>query len=439
MWDFSTEPEFQKKLDWMDEFVRQEVEPLELVFNEPGAPYNVKNGRSRAAIAPLQEEVRRQGLWACHLGQDLGGPGYGQVKLALMNEILGRTVWGPRVFGTQAPDSGNAEILAMYGTAEQKARFLQPLLDGDIVSCFSMTEPQGGADPRVFTTRARREGNHWRIDGEKWFSSNAAFASFLIVMCVTDPDVPIHKGASMFLVPTDTPGVEIVRKTGTMEEPIGEGTHPYLRFTDVRIPLDDMLGQEGEAFTVAQARLAAGRLHHAMRTVGMCKRAIEMMCERAMSRHTQGSLLGEKQFIQGDIADSWIEWQQFRLQVLQTAWIIDQGDHHGARLHIAGVKAAMPKVMQDIFYRAMHMHGSLGVSNEMPLGKMWMSVPRMAAADGPTEVHKITIAKSLLRGRTPTPGHFPTSHLIDRIAAAEAKYADLSDDVRADDLTTLDT
>lgn len=211
-WDFSTEPEFQAKLDWADTFVREEVEPLDLVW--PGLQFTALEGARREAIAPLKEEVRRQGLWATHLGPELGGQGHGQLQLSLLNEILGRASWAPIVFGCQAPDTGNAEILAHYGTQEQKERYLRPLLAGEIFSCYSMTEPQGGSDPTEFTTRAVRDGDDWVINGWKYFSSNARTASFYIVMAVSDPDVEPHKGMSMFLVPADTPGVEIVRSTG---------------------------------------------------------------------------------------------------------------------------------------------------------------------------------------------------------------------------------
>ena len=187
-WDFETEPEFQKELDWIDKFVREEVEPLQYVLT--CHPYDVRNPLRNKLVRPLQAEVKKRKLWACHLGPELGGPGYGQVKLGLMNEILGGVTYAPIVFGCQAPDSGNAEILAHYGTHEQKKRYLQPLLDNEIVSAFSMTEPQGGADPKVFKTKAELEGDNWVINGEKWFSSNAHLASFLIVMAVTDPDAP---------------------------------------------------------------------------------------------------------------------------------------------------------------------------------------------------------------------------------------------------------
>jgi acyl-CoA dehydrogenase len=427
MLDFSIEPEFQAKLDWMAQFVRTEVEPLDLLFPHGGAPYDVGNPRSRAILRPLQEQVRAQDLWACHLGPELGGPGYGQVKLAYMNEILGRSSWAPTVFGTAAPDTGNAEILAMFGTDEQKKRYLQPLLDGEIVSCFSMTEPQAGADPKEFVCRAWRDGDEWVIEGEKWFSSNARFAAFFIVMAVTDPDAPPHARMSMLVVPAETPGIDIVRNVATMaeREEAEEGTHGYIRYNAVRVPLDAMLGGPGQGFAVAQARLGGGRVHHAMRSVGQCQRAIDMMCERALSRRTQGTLLADKQAVQAFIADSEIELAQFRLLVLHTAWVIDTQPHGAARAAISMCKVAMAKVLHDIVQRALHVHGSLGTTTELPLASMWMSVPQLALADGPTEVHRVTVAKQALKRYQPAEGLFPTEHLPPKREAARRRYAEV--------------
>ncbi|MCU1602242.1 MAG: acyl-CoA dehydrogenase [Frankiales bacterium] len=422
MWDFSTDPDFAAELDWIRDFVVRECEPLDLLFPAGGDPYDVSNEQARAVLQPLEQQVKDRGLWACHLGPELGGQGYGQLKLALINEVLGRSYWAPTVFGTAAPDTGNAEILAMFGTAEQKARYLQPLLDGDIVSAFSMTEPQAGADPKEFLCRAWRDGDEWVIDGEKWFTSNARYAAFLIVMAVTDPDAAPHERMSMFVVPAETPGIEILRNVSTMEEAEDEGIHGYVRYRQVRVPRDAMLGAPGEGFTVAQARLGGGRVHHAMRTVGKCQRAFDMMCERALSRRTQGSLLGDKQAVQAWIADSWIELQQFRLLVLHTAWVIDTQPHGAARTQIAMCKVAMAKVFHDIVQRAVHLHGSLGVTHETPLAGMWMTVPSLALADGPTEVHRTTIAKQVLRGYSPAPGLFPTEHVPPRREAARARY-----------------
>ncbi|MCP4905306.1 MAG: acyl-CoA dehydrogenase, partial [bacterium] len=228
--DFSVEPEFQEQLDWIREFVDTEAVPIDLAFADQERVHDKSHPLHDEVIRPLQEKVKARGLWACHLGPDLGGLGYGQTKLALMNEILGRSGWAPSLFGCQAPDSGNAEIIAHYGSDDQKEMYLAPLLDGKISSCYSMTEPQGGADPSVFECRAYRDGDDWIIDGEKWFSSSLGWSKFAIVMAVSNPDVPIYQGASMFLVPTDTPGIEIRREVGMAHEAIGQGGHPYVRY-----------------------------------------------------------------------------------------------------------------------------------------------------------------------------------------------------------------
>ncbi len=263
-WDFSTEPEFQVKLDWAREFVRDRVEPLDLLY--PHRQFHPLDDELRPIVDPMKDEVRAHDLWAAHLGPELGGKGYGQLKLALLNEILGVSSWAPIVFGTQAPDTGNAEIIAHYGTDEQKERYLQPLLNGEVFSCYSMTEPQAGSDPKQFTTRAVRDGDEWVLNGWKFFSSNARTAAFLIVMAVTDPDVSIYQGASMFLVPTDTPGVDMVRHIGLAGESEDEGMHALIHYEDVRVPADSLLGGEGQAFVIAQTRLGGrpGPPRHAL-------------------------------------------------------------------------------------------------------------------------------------------------------------------------------
>jgi acyl-CoA dehydrogenase len=422
--DFRVDPDFQTKLDWIAKFVREEIEPLDLLFPSAGAMYDTKNQKARALIAPLRERVKAQGLWACHLPPELGGKGFGQLKLALMNEIIGRCSWAPTVFGCAAPDTGNAEILALYGTAGQKKRYLQPLLDGDIVSCFSMTEPQAGADPKEFTCKAWREGDEWLIEGEKWYSSNARYASFLIVMAVTNPENAPHERMSMFIVPAESPGIVIKRNVPGMNDAEEEGTQAYIHYDRVRVPTDAMLGKPGEAFKVAQARLGGGRIHHAMRTVGVCNRALEMMLERAVSRRTQGRLLADHQFVKGMIAQSAIELEQFRLLVLKTAWIIDNEPHGAARTHIGMAKVAMAKVYHDIVERAVHLHGALGTSRDTPLAKMWMGVPMLAVADGPTEVHLVQVANALLKNAKASPGLFPSEHIPTKRAAARARFGD---------------
>jgi acyl-CoA dehydrogenase len=425
-WDFSTDSEFQEKLDWIDRFVREEIEPLDLAFSSH-LVYDKTHPVHEKVLRPLQEEVKARDLWACHLGPELGGKGYGQLKLALMNEILGRSTWAPSAFGCQAPDSGNAEILAHYGTEEQKAKYLEPLLDGRISSCFSMTEPQAGADPQQFVCRAEQDGDEWVINGEKWFSSNLRYATFAIVMVITDPDVPVYQGASMVLVPTDTPGVNIIRNVGLFGESEGEGSHAYVRYENVRVPPENILGGVGQAFVIAQTRLGGGRIHHAMRTIAMCQRAFDMMCQRALSRVTQGEVLAKKQMVQEAIADSYVQLQQFRLLVLHAAWTIDQQGGAKARTEIAAVKVAMPQVLHDVVERAIHIHGSLGVSNEMPLAGMWGAAPIMGLADGPTEVHKVTIARKVLKEYQPYEGLFPPEHLPARRAEARERFAHLID------------
>jgi acyl-CoA dehydrogenase len=423
VWDFETDPAYQHQLDWADVFVREKVEPLDLLLRDP---YDKADARAMAVVRPLQDEVRRHSLWACHLGPELGGQGYGQVKLALLNEILGRSDWAPSVFGCQAPDSGNAEILAHYGTDEQKARYLQPLLDGEISSCYSMTEPHAGADPTLFVARAERDGDEWVINGEKWFSSNARYASFFIVMVVTNPHVSAYQGMSMFIVPAETAGLEIVRNVGLGTEDESEATHGYVRYRDVRVPADHLLGGEGQAFAIAQTRLGGGRIHHAMRTIAMVRSAFDMMCERAVSRTTRHGTLGSLQMTQEKIADSWIEIEQFRLLVLRTAWLIDKHhDYRRVRGDISAVKVAMARVARDVVGRAMHLHGSIGVSNEMPFTRMRQVADMLALADGPVEVHQVTLARQVLKDYEPCPDLFPSYHLPTRLAVAQQRFADL--------------
>ena len=295
-WDFQTEPEFEEKLAWMRTFVREEIMPLEAIADHWRSP----EGRATFAqiTAPLKEEVKRQGLWAAHLPPDMGGLGFGQVKLGLMHEILGATPYGPSIFGNNAPDSGNAELIAVGGTDAQRDQWMTPLLEGKMRSCFSMTEPGAGADPTLLTTSAMRDGDEWVINGHKWFSSNASIADFLIVMCKTgDLETP-YKNYSMIIVPTNTPGVNILRDVPTMGEPdhkTGEpGGHAEILYQNARVPFDNIVGGAdgiGQGFALAQKRLGPGRIHHAMRWLGQSQRAFDLLCERALTRYTHGSIL----------------------------------------------------------------------------------------------------------------------------------------------------
>lgn len=411
MVDFSIDPAFQEKLDWMRSFIRERIYPLEYLYDyDKDAPYDIGNKPLRKLIRRLQQDVRSAGLWAAHLPAHLGGEGFGAVKLTYINEQFGTSAFGPVVFGCQGPDSGNSEILAMFGSDEQKERFLQPLLANDVFSCYAMTEPQGGSDPTNLRTRARRDADHWVINGDKWFASSANHAAFIILMAVTDPQAPPHERATMFIVPTDTPGFEVVRNVGLFCDEYRSGGHPWIRFTDVRVPDSCRLGPVGEGFKLAQSRLGGGRLHHAQRTIGRVKQMIDMMAERALSRESYGKVIADHQAVQMDIAKSFVEYQQFRLLVLYTAWLFDARQEHGreGRKMISAVKAAMAKIAQDVTLRALHLHGSIGLSNEMQFSRHLAIALHEGIADGVTELHLANVARQLLRDYAPAAGDFPT-------------------------------
>lgn len=429
-WDFATEPEFQEHLDWMRALVRDEVWPIETVFDELGY-----DGFKRA-IAPLQERVKERGLWAAHLPPELGGQGYGQVKLGLMHEILGTSPLAPAVFGNAAPDSGNSEILALAGTNDQKERYLHPLLAGDLRSAFSMTEPEtAGSDPTLLQTRARKDGDDWVINGHKWFSTNGSIADFLIVMAVTDPDARPHQRASMFIVDADTPGVHVVRDVATMEHP-GEsfghyGNHAEIRYEDVRVPADALLGGEGEGFLIAQHRLGPGRIHHAMRWLGVSRRAFDALCERAVSRHAFGSVLADKQSIQNFVADSAAEMHAARLMTLHAAWKMDAEGASAARTEISMIKFYGARVLHDVIDRAIQVHGALGYSTDLPLEAMYRYARAARLYDGADEVHRQSVARRVLRGYEPT--DVPSEHVPTRREAARERFADLLEAVTSND------
>ena len=403
-WGFSTDPDFQVELDWIETFVKNEVEPLDHIL---GSAWNIHDPKWQKLVRPLQAKVKERGLWACHLGPHLGGKGYGQLKLALMNEQFGRSRFGPIVFGSQAPDTGNSEILAHYGTPGQKKQYLEPLLANEMVSCFAMTEPQGGADPLQLRCAATQDGKDWVINGEKWFASNARYAGFFIVMCVTDPDAEPYRRMSMFIVDAKTPGIEIVRNYGFHGE--AEESHAHMRWNNVRVPAENLLGERGDAFVVAQVRLGGGRMHHAMRTIAEATKCFEMMCERVVSRFTKGEQLAKKQMVQEKVADSWVQLRQFRLLVLETAWLADQGkDWKAIRKNVSAVKSVMPKVLHDIAERALHLHGAFGISTQLPFTDALVNSYHVGLADGPTEVHKIAVAREILKDYAPIETMFPS-------------------------------
>jgi acyl-CoA dehydrogenase len=424
MWDFSTEPDFETQLQWMREFTRAEVAPLDLVW--PHHHHKAPPPWLKKVIDPLKDEVRERGLWACHLGPELGGRGFGQVKLSLMNEIISPFHWGPTIFGVQGPDTGNAEIIAHYGTPEQRHKYLEPLVNGEIFSAFSMTEPQGGADPLGFECSAVHDGTDWVINGQKFFTSNSEEAAFLIVIAVTDPDADPYRRMSMFLVPRESSGIEMTRRTQYMNEAPEAMDHALLTYTDVRVPADGLLGEPGQGFEIAQTRLSGGRIHHAMRAIGQAQYALEMACERVLSRTLRGRRLAEQQLVQQSITESYAQIEQFRLFVLRTAWRIDQGGGYtpAVRRDIAVAKVLSAQVAHDVTRRAMHLHGALGLSNEMPLGGMWSLAPGYAVWDGPTESHLSSAARLILRDHAPAADDLPSQWLPRRVDAARVKFSD---------------
>ena len=391
-------------------------------------------------IGPLQAEVKRQGLWAAHLPPELGGMGFGQVRLGLMHEILGQSPYGPVVFGNNAPDSGNAELLAVgieaSGREDQRERWLQPLLDGTLRSGFSMTEPNtAGSDPTLLSTTAVRDGDEYVINGRKWYTTNGSVADFLIVMAVTNPDVHPYQGSSMIMVPVDTPGVDIVRDVPTMEDPgapFGKfGNHAEIDYRDVRVPGEQPGGPGGRRLRPGPGPPGPGRIHHCMRWLGQSRRALDMLCERAVSRYAFGSTLAEKQTVQNWVADSLAQMSAARLMTLHAAWKMDHEGPAAARVEIAMIKYYGAGVLYDVIDRAIQVHGSLGYSCDLPLEAMYRAARAARIYDGPDEVHRERWPAAPCKGYTPV--EVPTEHIPTRAAAAREKFADLLAQVTADD------
>jgi acyl-CoA dehydrogenase len=350
-----------------------------------------------ALVRRLQQEAKEAGLWAPHLPPEAGGSGNGFLEYAYLNEEIGRSFIAQLLLGCQAPDAGNGEILHLYGTQEQKRRFLEPLVAGETRSFFGMTEPEvAGSDPTLLRGRAVRDGDEWVIDAHKWFSSGADGAGFGVVMVVTDPDADPHKRASMILVPTDTPGYELVRKVSVMGH-AGRGwaTHCETRFTGVRVPVENTLGEPGDGFRIAQKRLGPGRIHHVMRWLGQMQRGFELMCSYALERKAFGGSLAEKQTVQNWIAESAAEIQACRLMTLQAAHRLDEGDE--ARVEISLIKFYAARVLGDVLDRALQVHGGLGMTDDTPLAMMWRMARAARIYDGADEVHKMVVARRILR------------------------------------------
>jgi len=344
----------------------------------------------------IQAKVKRAGLWAPHLPAQYGGCGLSFLEHAFMNEVLAYSIGAAALFGVVAPNSGNQKILLKYGTEEQKKRWLIPLTEGKLQSGFSMTEPDTpGSDPRALRTSARREGDQWVINGHKWFTSNGFAADFFIVMCRTEnPGASGDRNSQMtqIIVPKDTPGVQIVRGVSVWGR---RSDHCEIRYDDVRVPLENQLGRTGSGHEAAQDRLGAGRIYHCMNSVGQMWRAFDLMVDRATTREVHGGKLESKQFIQGFIADSYIDIQAARLMTIHAAEKIDAG--LDARTEISAIKIFVPQAYHRVVDRAIQVWGAAGVSGDLPLAAMYQGARTLRIADGPDEVHKILIAKNVLK------------------------------------------
>jgi acyl-CoA dehydrogenase len=348
-------------------------------------------------IRRLRAKAKEQGLWAPHVPPEAGGTGQGFLAYAHLNEEIGRSTYAQLVFGCQAPDAGNAEILYMFGTDEQKERWLRPLVAGEMRSFFSMTEPEvSGSDPTTLRTTAVRDGDEWVIDGHKWFSSGADGAAFGIVMAVTDPEAEPHRRASQIVVPADTPGVEIVGAVPVLGH-AGRGwsTHCEVWYRGVRVPVENTLGEPGDGFRIAQKRLGPGRIHHVMRWLGQMQRAFELLCTYALEREAFGSRLADKQTVQNWIADSAAEIHACRLMTLDAAHKIDAGDE--ARVEISVIKYYAAQALHDVIDWAIQVHGARGLTDETPLAEMYANARAARIYDGPDEVHRMVVSRRILK------------------------------------------
>jgi acyl-CoA dehydrogenase len=352
----------------------------------PGVPYP-------AQLVEIRERAKAEGLWNLFLPDEEYGPGLTNWEYGMLCEEMGRSQVTPMAFNCSAPDTGNAEILAEHGTAEQRSRWLDPLLEGTIRSCFSMTEPEtSGSDPTGLAARAELQEGEWVVNGHKWFTSGYNGAEVAIAMVVTDPDAAPHKRASMICVPIDTPGFVGVRPVSVMGHDGGPG-HWEVRYEDVRVPEGNLLGPRGAGFPIAQDRLGPGRIHHCMRAIGSAERAFELMCERAQRRESFGGKLADKQFVQDFVAKSRMEIDSARLMVLHAAWKMDTEGKREARQEISMVKVIAAQMHQEVVDRAMQVHGALGMSDDVPLSLAWRQGRWLRIADGPDEVHKVSIAR----------------------------------------------
>ncbi len=391
--DFEFSPkvkDLQKRLTkFMDDHVYAAEKIAEQEIHESGDEHLVEP----PIMKTLKDKAKGEGLWNLFMPDSKYGAGLNNLEYAPLCEIMGRSRIAPRIFNCNAPDTGNMEILAEFGTEEQKERWLKPLLAGEIRSCFSMTEPAvAGSDPTLLQTRADLIGDEFVINGLKWYTSGAYGAEFAIVMAVTNPTGAPHQRQSQIIVPTNTPGFNLIRAVPYMGH-TGGGGHCEIRYEDCKVPVANRLGPADSGFGIAQARLGPGRIHHCMRSIGAAERALEMMCQRANTRFAHGGYLAEKGIIQTWIADSRMEIDQARLLTFLAAWKMDTIGKEQARQEIAMIKVVAANVMMTVIDRAMQVHGALGLCDDIPLAKMWREGRSIRVADGPDEVHKMVIAR----------------------------------------------
>jgi acyl-CoA dehydrogenase len=393
--DFAPPDHLVPLLDRIDRILVDHVIPAEREVLEHGFAAPASGELLRA----LRARVKDAGLWGPQIPKSLGGLGLDLVDHGLVSERLGRSPLGHYTFGAQAPDAGNLEILHRYGTPEQQDKWLRPLAAGDLRSCFSMTEPDNpGSNPTMLSTRAVADGDDYVIDGHKWFTSSADGAAFAIVMAVTNPDAPPHGRASMIIVPTDTPGFELVRNIPIMGDAgAGWASHAEIRYAAVRVPKHHRLGPEGAGFLIAQERLGPGRIHHCMRWVGICERAFDTMCARAATRKiSDDKTLATRQIIQAWVAEARAEIDAARLMTLRAAWTIERQGFSAARDQVSLIKFYVADVMMRVLDRAIQVHGALGVTSDTVLAHYYVHERGARIYDGPDEVHKMVVAKRIL-------------------------------------------
>ena len=392
--DFTISEKMQTIISMIDEFVARELLPLEPLLLQ---------GRFDALEPELERKrqmVKQMELWAPNHPTEYGGMGLDLVEHGLVSEALGRSPLGHYVFGCQAPDAGNAEILNLHGADEQKKKYLQPLIDGRIRSCFSMTEvDMPGSNPLMLATTAVKEGTDYVINGQKWYTTSSDGAEFAIVMAVTNPEAPPYLRASMIIVPTDAPGFNQARIIPVMGE-AGRGyfSHGEILYQSCRVPQENLLGQEGQGFIIAQERLGPGRIHHCMRWIGICNRAFDLLCRRAAEREiTPGRTLATKQIVQAWIAESAAAIQAARLAVLHAAWKMEQESHKAARIEISLIKFQVANTMMRVIDHALQVHGGLGMTDDTILAFFYRHERAARIYDGADEVHKISAAKQILK------------------------------------------